>query len=75
MIKHVASYLMRGDVVGWYRGHIEFGARALGHRSIFADPTAEGMKDRINQLVKKREGFRPFAPMVTKESQHKYFEK
>ena len=74
LVKDVAKYLSEGKVVGWFRGHMEFGARALGHRSIFADPTAEGMKDRINQLVKKREGFRPFAPMVTKESQHKYFE-
>lgn len=74
LIKNVATYLSEGKVVAWYRGHMEFGARALGNRSILSDPTNGGMKDRINDLVKKREGFRPFAPMVTKESQDKYFE-
>ena len=74
LVEHAANYLADGKIVGWFRGHMEFGARALGHRSILADPTDERMKDRINHMVKKREGFRPFAPMVTKESQHKYFE-
>jgi len=60
--------------VGWFQGHIEFGSRALGNRSILANPTLDGMKDRINKVIKKREGFRPFAPMVTKEKQHEYFE-
>lgn len=72
--KHIAKELNDGKVVGWFQGHCEFGARALGNRSILANPTLEGMKDRINKLVKKREGFRPFAPMVQKEHQHKFFE-
>ena len=74
LIKNVAEKLQDGKVVAWYQGHIEFGARALGNRSILADPTIEGMKDRINSLIKKREMFRPFAPMVIKEKQHDYFE-
>jgi carbamoyltransferase len=74
LIKYLAKKIKEGNVIGWYQGHIEFGSRALGNRSILADPTAEGMKDRINAVIKKREGFRPFAPMVTKEKQHEFFE-
>ena len=69
----VAKQIKKGKVVGWFRNEMEFGARALGNRSILADPTNPKMKDRINKMVKKREGFRPFAPMVTKERQHEYF--
>ncbi len=65
---------MSGKVVGWFQGNIEFGARALGNRSILANPTLPNMKDKINKVIKKREGFRPFAPMVTFEDQKKYFE-
>jgi carbamoyltransferase len=60
-------------VVGWYKDKIEFGARALGNRSILANPTHPDMKDRINRVIKKREGFRPFAPMVAFENQETYF--
>lgn len=74
ILKEVANYLNKGLVVGYFRGKIEFGARALGNRSILADPTLPNMKDRINQVIKKREGFRPFAPMVTFDEQSKYFE-
>jgi carbamoyltransferase len=74
LIKKVAEKLKNGKVVGWYRGHIEFGARALGNRSILANPTLPGMRDKINKVIKKREGFRPFAPMVVKEKQNIYFE-
>lgn len=74
IIKHIVQPLNDGKVVGWFQGHIEFGARALGNRSILANPTLDGMKDRINRVIKKREGFRPFAPMVIKDQQHKYFE-
>jgi carbamoyltransferase len=73
IINHIVKPLNEGSVVGWFQGHIEFGARALGNRSILANPTIDGMKDRINRVIKKREGFRPFAPMVTKDKQHKYF--
>ena len=70
----IAKELNNGKVVGWYQGHCEFGSRALGNRSILANPTLDGMKDKINKVIKKREGFRPFAPMVIKEKQHEYFE-
>lgn len=70
----VASLLSSGLVVGWYQDRIEFGARALGNRSILANPTISSMKDTINKVIKKREGFRPFAPMVCFEDQGKYFE-
>jgi carbamoyltransferase len=73
-INIIAKKLHEGKVVGWYEGKIEFGARALGHRSILANPTLPGMQDRINKLIKKREMFRPFAPMVTAEDASKYFE-
>ena len=69
----VAKEILKGSVVGFFRDEIEFGSRALGNRSILADPTNPYMKKRINELVKKREGFRPFAPMVTKEGQRNFF--
>ena len=69
----IANKLNEGKVVGWFQGHIEFGSRALGNRSILANPTFPDMKDKINKVIKKREGFRPFAPMVIKEKQHDFF--
>lgn len=74
LLRYVAKKINEGNVIGWFHGHIEFGSRALGNRSILANPTLPNMKDRINKVIKKREGFRPFAPMVTKENQHKYFD-
>ena len=73
-LNYIAKALNEGKVVGWFEGRIEFGARALGHRSILANPTLPGMQDRINALIKKREMFRPFAPMVTQFAQDSYFE-
>lgn len=73
-IRITSEYLFNGMVIGWFQDKIEFGARALGNRSILANPAMEGMKDRINSVIKKREGFRPFAPMVTFEDQNIYFE-
>ena len=70
----VAKRLDRGEIIGWFQGRMEYGPRALGSRSILADPRDPGMRDKINALVKKREGFRPFAPIVTKEAASKYFE-
>ncbi|MBP2471925.1 carbamoyltransferase [Crossiella equi] len=64
-----AAVLARGGVVGWFQGRAEFGPRALGNRSILADPSRPGMKDRINSVVKHREGYRPFAPAVLAERQ------
>ena len=60
----VSQELQKGKVVGWLRGKSEFGARALGHRSILANPFIDGTRDKVNSIIKKREGFRPFAPMV-----------
>ena len=74
LLRYVAKKINEGSVVGWFNGHIEFGSRALGNRSILANPTLPNMKDRINKVIKKREGFRPFAPMVIKDKQHEFFE-
>src|SRR4051794_710356 len=57
----VAERLAAGDVVGWFQGRMEFGPRALGNRSILADPRRADMKDVLNERVKHREPFRPFA--------------
>ncbi|MBV1857459.1 MAG: hypothetical protein KUG77_03540 [Nannocystaceae bacterium] len=59
-----AADLVDGRIIGWFQGRSEFGPRALGHRSILADPRSATMKDTLNRRVKFREGFRPFAPSV-----------
>lgn len=64
LLEAVVDRLATGKVVGWFQGRMEFGPRALGARSILADPRDPGMRDRINVMVKKREEFRPFAPSV-----------
>jgi carbamoyltransferase len=74
LCRQVARRLAAGDVVAWFQGRMEFGPRALGSRSILADPRDPAMRDRINSLVKKREGFRPFAPVVTSEAARRYFD-
>jgi len=71
---HIARCLAQGKIVGWFQGRMEFGPRALGSRSILADPRNAEMRGRINQLVKKREEFRPFAPAVTAETAAHFFE-
>jgi carbamoyltransferase len=63
-----AELIAEGKIVGWYQGRSEFGPRALGHRSILANPVVADMKDQINARVKFREEFRPFAPSVLEES-------
>jgi natural product biosynthesis luciferase-like monooxygenase protein len=72
--KDVAERLAKGQIVAWFQGRMEFGPRALGSRSILADPRDPTMRDRINALVKKREAFRPFAPIVKAEAAAKIFE-
>ena len=62
-----ADLLTQGKIVGWYQGRSEFGPRALGHRSILADPRSSNMKNEINRRIKFREEFRPFAPSVLLE--------
>ena len=74
MIKTTAELLNYGKVIGWFQGRMEFGARALGNRSIIASPLFNDMQNRINSVIKKREMFRPFAPSVILEEADKYFE-
>lgn len=69
-----AKLLAEGSVVGWIQGRSEFGPRALGNRSILADPRPASNKLLINQMVKKREEYRPFAPSVLEESLNEFFE-
>lgn len=64
LLDAVVDRLVAGKVVAWFHGRMEFGPRALGARSILADPRDPTMRDRLNALVKKREGFRPFAPAI-----------
>ena len=69
-----ADLVTQGQIVGWFQGRLEFGPRALGNRSILADPRRADMKGRINAAVKFREPFRPFAPSVLEEASDTYFE-
>jgi carbamoyltransferase len=70
----VAESLTQGKVIGWFQGPSEWGPRALGNRSILADPRDEKMKDVVNIKIKFREPFRPFAPTVLAEHCHEFFE-
>jgi len=72
--REVARLLAAGSIVGWFRGRMEFGPRALGHRSILADPRRAEDKDRLNREVKHREAYRPFAPACAAEACGRYFE-
>ncbi len=67
LYKMVAKLIAAGNVVGWFSGRMEFGPRALGARSILADPRMEDMQYRLNQKIKFRESFRPFAPAILEE--------
>ena len=69
-----AKLLAEGKIVGWFQGRAEFGPRALGHRSILADPTRTDMQDHVNLRVKHREDFRPFAPSSPVEDYQTYFD-
>lgn len=68
-----ATFIAEGYIVGWFQGRSEIGPRALGNRSILADPSRKGMNDKINTDVKHREVWRPFAPSLTVESAATYF--
>jgi carbamoyltransferase len=72
--REAAARIHRGEVLGWYRGRMEFGPRALGNRSILADPSHPEMRDRVNLMVKMREAFRPFAPAVAIEQVDRWFD-
>ena len=74
LLKTTAQLIADGNVVGWYQGKMEWGPRALGNRSILADPRREDMKDILNAKIKHRESFRPFAPSIMEEYISEYFE-
>lgn len=74
LLDRVVEELRAGKVVGWYQGRFEWGPRALGARSILADPRREEMKEIVNTKIKFREPFRPFAPSVLVEEAEKYFD-
>jgi carbamoyltransferase len=73
LCRETATRLAAGNIVGWFQGRMEWGARALGNRSIIADPRRRDMRDIINQKIKFRERFRPFAPSVLAEAIDEYF--
>ena len=74
LLETTAKLISDGNVVGWYQGKMEWGPRALGNRSILADPRNVKMKDILNKKIKHRESFRPFAPCVLEEYASEYFD-
>lgn len=74
IIKTTAKALVEGKCIGWFQGRMEFGPRALGARSIIADPRSENMQKTLNLKVKYRESFRPFAPSVLREDLNEWFD-
>lgn len=73
-LRVVVEALTQNLTIGWFQGQMEFGPRALGNRSILASPLSETMRDHLNHKVKKREGFRPFGPVVPQEDASRYFD-
>lgn len=74
LTEYIATRIFNNDVVGWFQGRMEWGPRALGNRSILANPKTPNMKDIINSKIKKREEFRPFAPSILDSKVDEYFE-
>lgn len=74
LLQATAAHIAQGKVVGWFQGRAEWGPRALGNRSILADPRRAEMKDILNRRIKHRESFRPFAPSIIEEATDEYFE-
>lgn len=74
LINKIAGYLCNQHIVAWFQGRMEFGARALGNRSILASPRDPKMREKLNRVIKKREGFRPFAPSVLEKDVGKFFD-
>lgn len=74
LYSNMAQYIADGYITSWFQGRSEFGPRALGNRSILADPRRSDMKDILNSRVKFRESFRPFTPSVLAERSHEFFE-
>ena len=75
LMKQTAAHIADGKIVGWFQGRAEWGPRALGNRSIVADPRRTEMKEILNRRIKHREIFRPFAPSILAEATSEYFEK
>ena len=73
-IEDIAQEIADGKIVGWFQGKSESGNRALGNRSILADPRRKDIKEIINDTIKNREDFRPFAPAVLEEHYQEYFD-
>jgi carbamoyltransferase len=74
LCRRAAEQVARGNVLGWFQGRMEWGPRALGNRSIIGDPRRADMKDILNAKIKRRESFRPFAPVVLREETGNWFE-
>jgi len=74
LIRKTVELISEQNVVGWYQGKMEWGPRALGNRSILADPRNAKMKDILNEKIKHRESFRPFAPSILEEYAAEYFD-
>ena len=74
LVKNTAKIINDQKIVAWFQSKMEFGARALGNRSILASPRDASMRDKLNRVIKKREGFRPFAPTVTVSQASKWFD-
>lgn len=74
VVQHTAERIANGEIVGWFQGRMEFGPRALGNRSIIADPTKAESQDIVNEKIKFRENWRPFAPSMLQEKAHEYLE-
>ena len=74
MLDWTAARIAEGQIVGWFQGRMEWGARALGNRSILADPRRADMREIINTKIKFREKFRPFAPTILEEAHDQYFD-
>ena len=74
LCKQIAKNISNGKVIGWFQGKMEWGPRALGNRSILADPRRDDMKDILNLKIKRRESFRPFAPSILEENVNDWFE-
>lgn len=74
LCESVAADIAAGKVIGWFQGRMEWGPRALGNRSILADPRRADMKDILNLKIKRRESFRPFAPSILREATAEFFE-
>jgi len=74
LLKETAKLISEKNVVGWFQGRMEWGPRALGNRSILGDPREANMKDILNEKIKHRESFRPFAPSILEEYISEFFD-